>query len=249
MVLIPVLLITSFAIASICYLKRINERKIKSIRPSDDRGSGLFSGCCYCCFRTKKRQESQRVDPKKSTANSYCCCPSTEMNPHALMQTFDESDTISEKPRSGGSTRMKKTHSHLNGATNSLGSSLSDSSSTTATTVAYYAAMPLLIDNNNNAASSPPPLPNSQPPAFSSNSSSPNYNTENFVHQKTNLERTISTPSMAYYKIVDCELANCGESKPSQKSKRLDFDLEDAEAGVSTNSQFYYQLSPTMAKR
>ena len=111
-----------------------------------------------------------------------------------------------------------------------LQSSLSDSSSSiTATTVAYYAAIPLLIENNN--SSPPPPLPNSPPPTFSPsfslnsklNTSSPNYN-----FQASNLERVISTPSMAYYKIVDCDLMDCKDfqkKEDHQHNKKLDFDL------------------------
>jgi hypothetical protein len=270
-VLIPILLITAFAIASIFYLKRMEDRKIKNgfAAEQQNRRCNFYDKSLFKFFygensKMNNEKNCQSIaNCKSSSINSYSYCPSSEINPSTLIQTLDESDALSERPRNGKKSNNKKLTNSYPCATNSLGSA---SSSTTATTVAYYAAIPLLIDNNNSSSSSlpPPPLPNSPPPTFSPsfsvnsklNTSSPNYNFKNTpssnVHfQNSNLERVISTPSLAYYKIVDCDLIDCNDSamneNQNQKSKKLDFNLDHTD--VSTNSQFYYQLSPDNLNR
>ncbi len=98
--------------------------------------------------------------------------------------------------------------------------SFSDTSSTTATTVPYYATVPLL-DN-----SPPPPLPNSQPPTYYKNS-------ENC------LERCESTPSMAYYKIVESDINN-----PCDQSTPLGPTSGESRVYGDGSSRVYYQLAP-----
>lgn len=98
------------------------------------------------------------------------------------------------------------------GKTNNM--SFSDTSSTTATTVPYYATVPLL------ESSPPPPLPNSQPPT-------------------KGLERCDSTPSMAYYKIVDSDIFN------HEQLATLPVNECENQTSVSGSSRVYYQLAPT----
>ncbi len=98
--------------------------------------------------------------------------------------------------------------------------SFSDTSSTTATTVPYYAAVPLLVN------SPPPPLPSSQPPTY-------------YKSDEKCLERCESTPSMAYYKIVESEINN-----PCDQSTPLPAGVESRVYGDG-NSRVYYQLTPS----
>ena len=118
-VLIPILLIISFAIASIFYLKQMDDRKIKNsnILNISSRRCNFFNKNIFKCLNgeNKKSQQpysltnSNRSNVKKSSTNSYCCCPSTEINPHTLIQTMDESETLSEKPRNFKKTRKLTT--------------------------------------------------------------------------------------------------------------------------------------------
>ena len=228
--------------------------------------SYFFSTIVCLRHRTQETCTVEKMASSKKAVNSYCCCPSSDLtHPHTLMPHFDESDVSSEKPRHKKPSKKSSLSSHVScGANNSMpcatnslgGSSLSDSSSssTTATTVAYYAAIPLLIDQNS-SGSPPPPLPNSQPPTFSpsfsihskSNGSSPDYNFHvGAVYQvKPTLERTVSTPSMAYYKIVDCDLVECDQNQSNalKNSKKLDF------GGIDDTTPTYYQLSPTQTRK
>lgn len=225
-VLIPVFLITSFAIASICYLRRLDQQRSK--KNGTKSSVSLFN----CCAKSEKEKNESKA--------SYCCCPILS---HSLIQTFDDVEVGNHQKRSFNKNTLTSNMSDnqsLPCATNSMGSSLSDSSSTTATTVAYYATIPLLLDNN----SPPPPLPNSQPPTFSPNSltkSNQSYQMNEYTPERKrgcDLERTVSTPSMAYYKIVDSDMVN--------SFNRNEKFSEDAATCVSNNSRFYYQLTPTI---
>lgn len=190
-VLIPVLLITSFSVVSICYLKQLNQQK------------GAKKKSVLTAF--------------KSIAN--CCCKS---QPNEFERKKSKFSFSSSSVRTSGSSENGTTKS-------SLGSSLStDSSSTTATTVAYYTTIPLLNDKCNQ---SPPKLPNSQPPSFQT----PHLNDDKL------LERCTSTPSMAYYKIVDNEMIG-GDTLRRPLNNINEFN--DTDTCVSTNSRLYYQLTP-----
>lgn len=185
---------------------------------------------------------------KSNKKNGLFCCPSNLT--HVLIQN-NYDDVIDKKqdpfPKNTLSTSGSSEHTNtLKCATTSLGSSMSDSSSTSATTVAYYATIPLLLENN--VPSSPPPLPNSQPPTFSPVFTNPKSNTINQNYNRSieevNLPRAESTPSMAYYKIVDNELENC--KLPQHENDRQVVSNEYKLDGDTTtcSSRFYYQLAP-----
>lgn len=149
---------------------------------------------------------------------------------------------------------------HCSLVSSSLSDSASSSSSTTATTVAYYATIPLLAaaDCQLNGGSPPPPLPQSQPPTFIHSPPPSFHAATGYQHQATStidprlvrnsqshqqpqqLSRTESTPSMAYYKIVDSDLMLNGNKAP------LAVDNDDTMTCVSAaTSRFYYQLTPS----
>ena len=186
-VLIPIFLIASFAIASICYLKKLNQRRNKKIINKNISLNPFKQCLSYCC--TKRESSSLKSNIKG--LNKFETCQSTNKSCN----------------------------------TNSLsGNSFSDTSSTTVTTsTPYYATVPLLAAEN----IPPPPLPNSQPP------------THHNLDADKCLERAVSTPSVAYYKIVDLfELEN-----QQQLGVLPDHDT-DNHTCVSTSSRIYYQLAP-----
>ena len=188
-VLIPIFLIASFAIASICYLKNLNDRRNKKSVNKNTRLNPLKECLSYCCTR----RESSGL--KSNIKGTFESCQSTNKSCN----------------------------------TNSLGgNSFLDTSSTTVTTsTPYYANVPLLAAENT-PPPPPPPLPNSQPP------------THHNLDADKCLERAVSTPSVAYYKIVDLfELEN-----QQQLGVLPDhFDADDHTC-VSTSSRIYYQLAP-----
>jgi hypothetical protein len=248
MITLPILFITLFAIISICYLKKLD--------------SSSSSAKCFLkllCLGTRRhRTNNNNENTRKSSAQpkQYLCCP-TNIG-HMLMtaessSTYEPEIEFSKHQRRHNFFDKTKnmTDTSLpcpNGTTNSsslVSSSLSDSSSssTTATTVAYYATIPLLV-NEMNLQSPPPPLPQSQPPTFS-----PKFNQTSTLDPRwrqneasTNLARSDSTPSMAYYKIVDSDLI---ESCVGDGGNKGVVDNDDNLTCVSAaTSRFYYQLTP-----
>lgn len=236
-ILVPVILISSFAIASICLLKRLDDRKNKSQmdNESDDIPSCSLIGFIkrYLCSSGSK---SEKSEPNKT----ICCCFPGNMNHVLIESNYDNNTMMNEKKKSKNKRKSTLIDDRINDScgmpcvASSLGSSLSDSSSTTATTVAYYATVPLLMDDNK--SSPPPPLPSSQPPTFSP---------ELINNDKCSLQRTVSTPSMAYYKIVDSDMFADNKYVPGNAYRMNNNNNDDAATCVSTNSRFYYQLTPS----
>ncbi len=183
----------------------------------------LFSFVSIYCLK-RLNQNNTEKKPKNILSllkvlfnSTICCC------------NKNNSDDFKRKKMSFKSSSSMRTNSSENGTTkSSLGSSLStDSTSTTATTVAYYTTIPLLREDS---MSSPPKLPTTQPPSFQHSQ---------LIKDEKILERCISTPSMAYYKIVDNELIGMNNSR-----QPIYFRPDDASTCVSTNSRLYYQLTP-----
>jgi hypothetical protein len=107
---------------------------------------------------------------------------------------------------------------------------------TTATTVAYYTTIPLLAEANNMKTinnCSPPNLPSTQPPSFQASLLNPDEKL---------MERCTSTPSMAYYKIMDNEII--GSDCTTHNNPRVPVRSDDTATCISTNSRLYYQLTP-----
>jgi len=243
-ILIPVFMISSFALASICYLRQINKNK-------------YWCSLSQCWTSQKNPNKSEKMiktsglvnGREKKPSNTYCCCPSS----HILMQeNYDDTEasaslTSSSMCKKNGEKYVKSTlksnvssccdHSHM--PTNSTTLSDSSSSSTTATTVAYYTTIPVLADKTTNSSllSPPPPLPNTQPPTLTPES----------LNNQSKLKRAESQQSMAYYKIVDCDLIDWNNSKLAaqhrQQQQQNEEDIDDGTTCVSANSRFYYQLA------
>lgn len=203
-VIVPVLLVVSFSIISICYLKQMNHQK-KSVNKTNS----VLKSLCACCVKPTN------VALEEEDINSF---------KRAKRSKFTGFTSASSVRTTSGSE---------NGTTkSSLGSSLStDSSSTTATTVAYYTTIPLLNENNQ---CSPPKLPSTQPPSF--------HNVNLNKDCSKLLERCTSTPSMAYYKIVDNDLiVDPVTRQPINTIRHVN---DDTATCVSSNSRLYYQLTP-----
>ncbi|CAF0849721.1 unnamed protein product [Brachionus calyciflorus] len=236
---IPVILIALFALISVCYLKNLDNLK------EDDNSVRRCSFLNF--FKIFIKSKNENLGIKKSYPGS-----------HALIKNkFDE--TMDKKLNSFAkntlSTSASSEHTNtLQCVTTSLGSSMSDSSSET--TVAYYATIPLLVDN---IASSPPPLPSSQPPTFSPVFST-NYNkyyiqSDEFNQQQileSNLKRTESNPSMAYYKIVDTETIQYNNNNINQNNvckyqendQQVASDYKKLDDTNNSSSRFYFQIAP-----
>lgn len=227
-ILIPILLIVTFAIASIFYLKKFDSNQEQAHANSNTTNNkrsfmGMFG---------RKGQNASK--------NTYCCCPTSIGSSKLIYNSYDDIEI----------SKGRTTKASMPGTTSSLGSSLSEST-TTATTVAYYATIPLLVDNGNLVDScSPPPLPHSQPPTFSpkftpdSRYFSPVSNELMQKQQHQQLKRVDSEQSIAYYKIVDSELIDQATAKYQKNSNQF-YDANDDNATcVSSSSRFYYQLTP-----
>lgn len=210
-VLLPVLLITTFSIASICYLKHINQNKSSEKKTIFSVLKSLFSS-------NDCNSNHDLIHDGYTTANS-------------------ESFKRKKSKFSFTSASSVRTSSENGTTKSSLGSSLStDSSSTTATTVAYYTTIPLLAEANNMKTinnCSPPKLPSTQPPSFQASLLNPDEKL---------MERCTSTPSMAYYKIMDNEII--GSDCTTHNNPRVPVRSDDTATCISTNSRLYYQLTP-----
>ena len=249
-VLIPVLIICSFAIISICYLRHLDGQKKKNLNKKDQK-SGCLQNIKSCLFKSNKNEKS-----KSGSGFSCCCCPTYAT--HVLMHDnfSDETETLSNNNKklklssnmsSISSSTVDRNHHHT-----TVGSTLTNS--TTATTVAYYTVqVPVVMCD-----SPPPPLPVTQPPHILSNTqniipiyqqnqylndSNEHDSSTNSSNKSSNLERSVSTPSMAYYKIVDCDLIDWNSIKSKNESEiAANKDVEN-NLTSSTNSRLYYQLT------
>lgn len=199
-ILVPILFITAFAIASICYLKNLSSQRNNRRLTNKKTNRGLFS-----CISKPALSDVE-------SANRKGYIPA-----NAEITMYNQN------------SQNNKSCTDTNGKTENT--SFSDTSSTTATTLPYYATVPLL--NNN---SPPPPLPNSQPPAYYKDST-----------EKSGLERCESTPSMAYYKIVENEIS----CPPTDQSTPLPVGCDETGTCVSSggHSRVYYQLTPNYTQR
>lgn len=267
-ILIPVVLITMFALVSICYLRRLESSRNYQCFP--------FGPSCLM----RKNTNSSTMNKQ----NQYLCCPTTQghmLIPDSSTTSTYDPDIEFVKHQIGGvgcggrpETSLPVNHSSL--GSSSLSDSASSSSSTTATTVAYYASIPLLLhdhhhNHNHNQRqlnSPPPPLPQSQPPTFSPpppqyqhhyqqqqlieprlvRSSYQNHNHNQIKQQQQPpqpITRAESTASMAYYKIVDSDMVvgNNNDSKNQIVSNGNDND-DNMTCVSAATSRFYYQLTP-----
>ena len=216
---VPVVLISLFALISICYLKKIEN--LKDYNNKSQRKKSILN-LFKSMFKSRRlpNQGSEKFDSRNFGDNSY---DEKKMNSYAK-------NTLS--------TSVSSEHTNtLQCIASSLATSMTDSSSNN--TVAYYATIPLLAENG----VLPPPLPNSQPPTFSpilTNSTSTKYSGKN-----NNLKRTESNSSMAYYKIVDCESvpfnnANLKYLNENDQQVVTEYKLDESK----NSNRLYFQLAP-----
>jgi hypothetical protein len=230
---LPVLFVCIFAIVSIRYLRLLDEQQKQQRYKTTDKSE---KSTVINAFNTQTR--SIKSDEKEM--RRFCCSLwGLNRRSHSNENYMKNRNTCASDQDTCGTNLLPST-------INSLGSSLSDSSSTTNTTVAYYATIPLLLDNStcNNSTNSPaPPLPNTQPPPFSppyeqrKTTMSPGVVPVNRSLRQCEIERSGSTPSMAYYKIVDSDLINFnGRVYDEHRSIR---------SKTENSDEHYYQLATT----
>lgn len=195
--LIPMLLITAFAIASICYLKNVNKMRKRNSQKS----LGIFEVIKKCCQGKKSQLNNRNIEKIPNNKNYLTSTMINNKSP--------------EFYKSHNKSHNNKSCSEAGRTTNT---SFSDTSLTSANTVPYYATVPLLEN------SPPPPLPNTQPPCYK--------NSEN-----SNLVRSESTPSMAYYKIVENELFNNEEELATLPNVQNSCENQNS-------NRVYYQVAP-----
>lgn len=215
---VPVILISLFALISICYLKKMENSKNYS--KSQPKSSILV--LLKSMFKSKQFQDqnSEKFDSRNFNDNSY---DEKKMNSYAK-------NTLSTSVSSENTNTLQC-------ITSSLATSMTDSLSNT--TVAYYATIPLLAENG----ALPPPLPNSQPPTFSpilTNSTSTKHS-----GQTNNIKRTESNSSMAYYKIVDSESIPFNNANFKYLNENDQQVVTEYKLDQSKNSnRLYFQLAP-----
>ncbi|RNA06547.1 fibroblast growth factor receptor-like 1 [Brachionus plicatilis] len=216
---VPVLLISIFALISICYLKKIESLKNGKKCEKKNSTFGLFKNW----FKSNQLpKNTEKFGPTSRT----------------LMDSSYDEKKMNSYAKNTLSTSASSEHTNtLQCVTSSLATSMSDSSSET--TVAYYATIPLLTENG----ISPPPLPNSQPPTFSPVLANPT--SAKYYGQTNQLKRVESNSSMAYYKIVDSESVpfnhqNCKYSNENDQQIVTEYKLDES---TNTN-RFYFQLAP-----
>ena len=264
LILVPVVLTCVLALGAICFLRHLVEQRAALLIKSQ---------------QLKHHQRHDDLERQVGDDND---------------DDDDGEDTNSQKQATTTTTTTMTTTTRK--ASRSLGttssSSSSDTSSTTATTLAFHYANAATAAAAAGAAvkgSPAPPLPNSQPPTFkslqvnsSSSSSSNNGNDATaslYMNGTTNassvygcerrLSRAESTPSMAYYKIVDCDLIDwhsidksvqsashlkhqqCYQQQQQQQQQQhhCSDSLSDLDEPIdllsqSTSTRLYYQLTP-----